>query len=117
MSFKTLQQILDLPDETVTKNPGRDIKEPILNAVAEITKILNGDIVVEPVYNTNGNIIEFLEDGYAKISLYNEYLEHFGELAKTKKTKIEGAKKKREEIADRAKIKAMANKLEKESKK
>ena len=117
MSFKTLQQILDLPDETVTKNPGRDIKEPILNAVAEITKILNGDIVVEPVYNTNGNIIEFLEDGYAKISLYNEYLEHFGELAKTKKTKIEGAKKKREEIVDRAKVKAMANKLEKESKK
>ena len=116
MSFKTLQQILDLPDETVTKNPGRDIKEPILNAITEISKMLNGDIVVEPIYNANGNIIEFLEDGYAKVSLYNEYLEHFGELAKTKRIKIEGAIKKREEIADRAKVKALANKLEKESK-
>lgn len=116
MSFKTLQQILSLPEETATKNPGRDIKEPILNAVAEITKMLNGDIVVEPIYNTNGNIIEFLEDGYARISLYNEYLEHFGSLAKTKKNKIESTMKKREEIAEKAKIKALANKLEKEDK-
>ncbi len=116
MSFKTLQQILSLPEETATKNPGRDIKEPILNAVAEITKMLNGDIVVEPIYNTNGNIIEFLEDGYARISLYNEYLEHFGSLAKTKKNKIESTIKKREEIAEKAKIKALANKLEKEEK-
>lgn len=116
MSFKTLQQILSLPEETATKNPGRDIKEPILNAVAEITKMLNGDIVVEPIYNTNGNIIEFLEDGYARISLYNEYLEHFGSLAKTKKNKIESTMKKREEIAEKAKIKALANKLEKEEK-
>ena len=116
MSFKTLQQILSLPEETATKNPGRDIKEPILNAVAEITKMLNGDIVVEPIYNTNGNIIEFLEDGYARISLYNEYLEHFGSLAKTKKNKIESTMKKREEIAEKAKIKAIANKLEKEEK-
>jgi len=116
MSFKTLQQILSLPEETATKNPGRDIKEPILNAVAEITKMLNGDIVVEPIYNTNGNIIEFLEDGYARISLYNEYLEHFGTLAKTKKNKIESTMKKREEIAEKAKIKALANKLEKEEK-
>ena len=78
--------------------------------------MLNGDIVVEPIYNANGNIIEFLEDGYAKVSLYNEYLEHFGDLAKTKRIKIESAMKKREEIADRAKVKALATKLEKESK-
>ena len=117
MSFKTLQQILDLPDETATKNPGRDIKEPILNAISEISSMLNGDIVVEPIYNTNGNIIEFLENGYAKVSLYNEYLEHFGDLAKTKKLKIENTMKKREEIAEKAKVKALASKLEKESKK
>ena len=38
------------------------------------------------------------------------------ELEKTKRIKIEGAMKKREEIADRAKVKALATKLEKESK-
>ncbi len=116
MSFKTLQQILDLPDESLTKNPGRDIKEPILNAISEISNKENGDIVIEPIFNANGNIIEFLEEGYARISLHNEYLNYFGELAKTKKTKIENAMKKREEIADRAKVKVMANKLENKSK-
>lgn len=116
MSFKTLQQILDLPDENVTKNPGRDIKEPILNAIAEISEMENGDIVIEPMYNTNGNIIEFLEEGYARISLHNEYLEYFGDLAKTKKAKIENTMKKREEIAEKAKIKALANKIEKDEK-
>lgn len=116
MSFKTLQQILDLPDETATKNPGRDIKEPILNAIAEISKMENGDIVIVPIFNTNGNIIEFLEEGYARISLHNEYLDYFGDLAKNKKTKIETTMKKREEITAKARVKALANKLEKEGK-
>ena len=112
MSFKTMQQILDLPDEKLTKNPGRDIKEPILNAISEISQMENGDIVIEPIFNSNGNIIEFLEEGYAKISLHNEYLEYFDDLAKTKKNKIESTIKKREEIAERAKVKVLASKLE-----
>lgn len=116
MSFKTMQQILDLPDEKLTKNPGRDIKEPILNAISEISQMENGDIVIEPIFNSNGNIIEFLEEGYAKISLHNEYLEYFDDLAKTKKNKIESTIKKREEIAERAKVKVLASKLEREVK-
>lgn len=117
ISFKTLQQIMDLPDETQTKNPGRDIKEPILNALAEVTKMENGDVIIEPVFNPNGNIIEFLENGYAKVSLHNEYLEYFESLAHTKRTKIEATMKKREEIAEKAKVKALANKIEQESSK
>ena len=113
ISFRTLQQILELPEEASTKNPGRDIKEPILNALREISKIEEEDIVIEPVFNPNGNIIEFLEQGYAKIYLHNEYLEYFDDLAKTKTKKIENTMKKREEIADRAKVKALANKIEK----
>ena len=116
MSFRTLQQILDLPSESETKNPGRDIKEPILNALSEISKMENGDIVIEPFFNSNGNIMEFLEEGYARVSLHNEYLEYFEDLAKTKRTKIENTMKKREEIAEKAKVKALANKIEKESK-
>lgn len=116
ISFRTLQQILELPDESSTKNPGRDIKEPILNALNEVSKIEDGDIIIEPIFNTNGNIIEFLEQGYAKIHLHNEYLEYFDDLAKTKRNKIENIMKKREEIADRAKVKALTNKLEKQKK-
>ena len=76
----------------------------------------NGDIVIEPIFNSNGNIMEFLEEGYARVSLHNEYLEYFEDLAKTKRTKIENTMKKREEIAEKAKVKALANKIEKESK-
>ena len=115
ISFRTLQQILDLPDEKLTKNPGRDIKDPILNALSEVSTIESGDIEIEPVFNPNGNIVEFLEEGYARIALHNEYLDYFGDLAKTKKNKIESTMKKREEITERAKIKAMASKIEKES--
>ena len=84
-----------------------------MNALREISKIEEEDIVIEPVFNPNGNIIEFLEQGYAKIYLHNEYLEYFDDLAKTKTKKIENTMKKREEIADRAKVKALANKIEK----
>lgn len=98
------------------RTPGRDIKEPILNALSEISKMENGDIVIEPIFNSNGNIMEFLEEGYARVSLHNEYLEYFEDLAKTKRTKIENTMKKREEIAEKAKVKALANKIEKESK-
>ncbi|MCQ2598500.1 MAG: hypothetical protein MJ181_11715 [Treponema sp.] len=112
ISFKTLQQILDLPDENQTKNPGRDIREPILNALNEVTKAENGDLVITPVYNVNANIIEFLEEGYANIQLHNEYLEYFESLAHTKRTKIEATQKMRAEIAEKAKVKALSKKIE-----
>lgn len=114
ISFKTIQQILDLPDENQTKNPGRDIKEPILNALNEVTKAENGDLIITPIYNTNGNIIEFLEEGYANITLHNEYLAYFESLAHTKKTKIEATQKKRAEISEKARIKALSKKIEQE---
>ena len=111
IGFRTLQQILDLPDEGKTKNPSRDIKDAILNALNEVAQIENGDIVITPVFNPNGNIVEFLEEGYAEISLHNEYLEYFADLAHTKNTKISDAMKKRAEIAEKAQIKALANKI------
>lgn len=114
ISFRTLQQILDLPDEAQTKNPGRDIKEAILKALDEVGKMESKDLTIEPHFNPNANITEFLEEGYAEIRLQNEYLEYFADLAHTKKTKIENTQKKREEIAEKAKIKALANKLEAE---
>ncbi len=117
ISFRTLQQILDLPDENQTKNPTRDIKEPILKALNDVSEIEDGDIIIEPVFNPNGNTTEFLQEGYAKINLHNEYLSYFTDLAKTKKTKIENTIKKREELSDRAKIKMLTNKMERDSKK
>ncbi|MCQ2597667.1 MAG: hypothetical protein MJ181_07440 [Treponema sp.] len=114
ISFRTLQQILDLPDENKTKNPGRDIKDAILNALDEINKNNDEDMVIEAVYNTNGNILQFLNDGYAKVTLKNQFQEYFTELADRKNAKIEQTMKRREEIADKAKVKALAEKMKKD---
>lgn len=114
LSFRTLQQILDLPDENKTKNPGRDIKDAILNALDEINKTNDEDMEITPVFNVNGNILQFLDEGYAKISLKNQFETYFLELADRKSAKIEQTMKKREEIADRAKVKALSEKMKKD---
>lgn len=114
LSFRSIQQILDLPDENKTKNPGRDIKDAILNALDEINENNNDDMHIEAVFNTNGNIIQFLDEGYAKITLKNQFESYFTELADRKSAKIEETMKKREEIADKARIKALAEKMKKD---
>ena len=111
LGFRTIQTILDLPDENKTKNPGRDIKEAILNALDEINRTNEDDLHIEPVFNPNGNIIQFLDDGYAKITLRNQFENYFLELADRKNAKIEQTMKKREELKDRARVKALTDKM------
>jgi len=113
LGFRTLQTILDLPDENKTKNPGRDIKDAILNALKEINETNTDDMYIEPVFNANGNIIQFLDEGYARITLKNQFEDYFTQLADRKTAKIEQTMKKREEIADKAKVKAYAEKIKK----
>lgn len=114
ISFKTLQQILDLPNEGETKNPSRDIQQPILHALEEVSNIESGDISINPIYNKNGNIAEFLSEGYAEITFFNEYSNYFLELAHTKTEKIEQSKKNREELIEKAKLKKMTSKKDSE---
>lgn len=111
LGFRTLHTILDLPDENKTKNPGRDIKDAILNALKEINETNTDDMNIEPIFNPNGNIIQFLDEGYAKITLKNQFENYFTELADKKNAKIEQTIKKREEIAEKAKVKALAEKM------
>lgn len=108
MSFRTLQQILDLPDENKTKNPGRDIKEAILTALDEINKNNDNDMHVETVFDPNANILLFLDEGYAKIYLRNQFAEYFTSLADRKNAKIEETMRKREEIAEKVRIKQLS---------
>lgn len=111
LGFRTIQTILDLPDENKTKNPGRDIKDAILNALEEINRTNEDDMHIEPVFNANGNIIQFLDEGFARITLKNQFENYFIQLADRKNTKIEQTIKKREELKDKAKIKALADSM------
>ena len=114
LSFRSLQQILDLPDENKTKNPGRDIKDAILNALEEINQNNSEDMFIEPVFNQNGNILQFLEEGFAKITLKNQFETYFTELADRKTAKIEQSIKKHDEIVTKAKVKALTDKMKNE---
>lgn len=111
LGFRTLQTILNLPNEEKTKNPGRDIKDAILNALDEVNEKNTDDMHIEAIFNPNGNIIQFLNDGYAKITLKNQFESYFTSLAERKTEKIEAKVRQHEEIVQKAKIKVMAEKM------
>jgi len=70
---------------------------------------------IVPVFNPNGNILQFLEEGVARVYVYNQFADYFRTLADRKSAKIEETMKKREEIATLAMAKSLASKKAAES--
>lgn len=118
MSFRYIQEILNLPEEKATKNPKRDIIEPILKAVEECqTKedAQKENFILKPIYNTNGNIKDFL-DGYLQVTLKDFYVEKIIEIANNQNLFIEKQKAKTERIKEQAQARVLADKIKKEEK-
>lgn len=118
MSFRYIQEILNLPEETATKNPKRNIIEPILKAVEDCQTREDAqkeNFILEPIYNRNGNIKDFL-DGYLQITLKDFYVEKIIEIANNQTLFIEKQKEKTERIKEQAQAKLLADKIKKEKK-
>ena len=116
ISLRAIQQRLDLPEESKTKNPSRDIMQPIEDAVADITKQLQAtgteqEFIITAVYDDRANIMEYLDNGYLKIELRGLYAQPFIEGSTKQKKAIEKYQKRQEAIVD----KAIAAKIEKET--
>lgn len=98
IGLRALSDHLGQPEPTETKNPSRDIKEAILNAIDEIEDAQRaegiGEILITPRYKESNDIYEFL-DGYLEIELQGEYLSYFTELGAKKEKEITKAKKKK----------------------
>lgn len=123
IGFRSIQMHLNLPDEKTTKNPRRDIKDPIENAIEKIEEKHRGtfndtSLQFELLYKDgitipeDLSITEYLENGYLKVMLDNDLSSYFvGVLAKNTRKKLEADRKKKER---EALVQAKLEKLNKE---
>ena len=115
ISFRSLQVKLNLPSETGNREPQKTIKQPIEAAIEEIenahsTYYNNTDFSLYPVYDDNAHIIEFLDNGYLKITLKGYFAQPFTELSQKQAKQIETAENRKNAVIDRAKAIAIAEK-------
>lgn len=119
ISFRAIQHRLQLPNENSTKNPQRDIKDPIDNALEELetehSKLYgNTEFSLLPVSDETAPIAEYLDNGYLKIGLTGAFAETFIAISRDRAKQIEKAQKRQERITDRAIAINTAKKLEAE---
>ena len=118
ISMRAIQERLNLPSEIGNANPDRTIKKPIEDAVEAIEEASNDkEFNIELHYKEGAPIASYLSNGYLKIELKGEYAKDFIALSKEKAKQIEKHEKKKEEIIEKAIIKKVADKMEKEEKK
>ena len=114
ISMRAVQERLSLPSENEIKNPERDIKKPIMEAIAEINERSgeSGNITLELIGSGKRQIADFLDNAYIKASIGGEYAVTFKEIAANQQKQIETAQKRREAITERAIAQNLAKKLE-----
>lgn len=107
ISFRSIQHRLQLPSEEATKNPQRDIKTPIDEAIEELEtehSLLYGntDFGLLPVYDEAASIKDFLDNGYLQVKLSGAFAEGYIAISKDTAKQIEQAKKRQDRIAEKA---------------
>ncbi len=116
MSFRYIQEILNLPEEMTAKNPKRDIIEPILKAIEDCQTREDAqkeNFMLEPIYSRNGNIKDFL-DGYLQVTLKDFYVKKIIEIANKQTQIIEKNIAKTERVKEQAQARLLADKIKKE---
>lgn len=119
ISFRALQQKLQLPSEKGLNNPRRDIKDAIENAISEIEEAHietygSGGFYLEPTYNDKAPISEYLDNGYLKVILEGAFSSMFIAISKETEKQIKKYQARQEKIQDNAITQAIAKKKEKE---
>lgn len=116
ISFQAIHSRLVLPEAKYTKNPKRDIKEAIDEAVTEIEELARtSELQFILRYNEKGNIKEYLSEGYLEVHFKGSYALPFLDLYKRNTKRLEQAEKKREQIIEKAKVKNLAKQMEAEA--
>lgn len=115
ISMRAIQERLNLPLETETKNPERDIKQQIEDAITAI-EVASRDLefTITPIYDMKSPIATFLSNGYLKVELKGKYAKDFIALAQETEKQIKAAEKRRQSITDKAIANNLAKKLESE---
>lgn len=106
VKIKTIAFELALPTLQETKNPGRDIREPIEKAVDEINALARQNGAKEEDFllrmeNYSADPKAFVENGYIEVHLSGSYLEPFKANADRRKQQ----EQKRKQIEEKAAVK------------
>ena len=126
ISFRAIHSCLQLPSELQTKNPQRDIKDAIEEAVEQIEnenkamyptpKDKLPDFTMELVYGEYNSIEEYLVNGYLKVMFKGAFAQSFIELSKNTAKQIEASRKKSERIQEKAIATNLAKSMEEKPK-
>lgn len=115
ISFRALQDRLNLPSEKGNTDPQRTIKEPIEKAITDIEEAnRNSEFTMTPMYDDTLPIADYLNSGYLKIELKGGYAADFIALAEEQTKQVAVAAKRKKTIEDNARIKALADKMKEE---
>jgi len=121
ISFRAIQQRLQLPSEVGSPNPQRDIKQPIETAIEELetehSRLYgNTEFSLLPVCDDTAPIADYLNNGYLKVGLTGAFAETFIAISKDTAKQIEQAQKRQARITEKAVAINTAKKLEAEEK-
>lgn len=121
ISFRAIQQRLQLPSEVGSPNPQRDIKQPIETAIEELetehSRLYgNTEFSLLPVCDDTAPIAEYLNNGYLQVGLTGAFAETFIAISKDTAKQIETAQKRQARITEKAVAINTAKKLEAEKK-
>ena len=99
IGMRAIQQAIHLPDEEETKNPKRDIKDEIENAVNEIEEThrihYEGDedlLFLSLEYQDEWDIKRFLDEGYLQVNLSGTFSAQFTAIETNKIKGLQKAK-------------------------
>jgi hypothetical protein len=121
ISFRAIQQRLQLPSEIGNPNPQRDIRQPIETAIEELETehseyYGNTEFSLLPVCDDIAPIADYLDNGYLRVGLTGSFAETFIAISKDTAKQIETAQKRQARITERAVAINTAKKLESEKK-
>lgn len=107
IGFRAIQHRLHLPSEAGTKNPQRDIKDPIDEAIKELEtehSLLYGntEFSLLPVYDEAASIKDYLDNGYLRVGLTGAFAQTYIEISKDTAKQIEQAEKRQARITEKA---------------
>jgi len=120
ISFRAIQERLQLPSEKGLNNPQRDIKVRIEEAITAIedghhATYNNMEFSLLPVYDDKAPISEYLDNGYLRVSLSGDFATKFIELSQDTTKAIESRQKQRQRITEKAIAINAAKKMEADS--
>lgn len=122
ISFRAIQNRLQLPSEVGNTRPQQTIKQPIEEAIEQIEtehslQYGNMELQLLPCYDEAASIKGYLDNGYLKITLVGNFASTFIKISKDTAKQIEQAEKRQERITEKAIAMKTAKALEAEEKK